>query len=180
MTTKVFINLPVNDLQKSKDFYTKLGWTLNPDFTDDNAAAVTISDTIHLMILTHEHWAQFTDKPIADTATTSAVINAISVETPEDVDALANRAVAAGATEGQRQDHGFMRSRSFATPTVTPGNSCGWTPSPKTATGTPSKPNTAIRTPPRNTRPGGCFTHRRGEASSRTQGGRQALRPPLT
>jgi predicted lactoylglutathione lyase len=116
MTTKVFINLPVNDLQKSKDFYTKLGWTLNPDFTDDNAAAVTISDTIHLMILTHEHWAQFTDKPIADTATTSAVINAISVETPEDVDALANRAVAAGATEGQRQDHGFMRSRSFSDP----------------------------------------------------------------
>lgn len=116
MSTKVFINLPVTDLGRSREFYTGFGWTLDPDFSNDDAAAVTISDTIHLMLLTHGHWSRFTDKPVADTRTSSAVINAISVESPAAIDTLVDRAVAAGADEGKAQDLGFMRSRSFADP----------------------------------------------------------------
>ena len=116
MATNVFINLPVSDLARSKEFYTSFGWTLNPSFSNDDAGAITISDTIHLMILTHGHWAQFTDKPIADTRSTSAVINAIGVDASGDVDTLVERAVAAGATEGKSQEFGFMRSRSFSDP----------------------------------------------------------------
>lgn len=116
MAAKVFINLPVSNLAKSKDFYTSFGWTLNPDFSNDDAGAVTISDTIHLMILSHQHWTRFTDKPIADTVATSAVINAISVDDPGQIDTLVEQAVAAGASEGKSQELGFMRSRSFTDP----------------------------------------------------------------
>lgn len=116
MPTNVFINLPVTDLARSREFYTSFGWTLNPDFSNDDAGAVTISDTIHLMILTHQHYSRFTDKPVADTRSASAVIHAISVDDPTAIDALVEQAVAAGATEGLSQDLGFMRSRSFADP----------------------------------------------------------------
>lgn len=116
MATSVFINLPVRDLQKSKDFYTSFGWTLNPAFSDENAGCIVVSDTIYVMILTHDHYQQFTEKQIADTSTTSAVLNAISVETPEEIDDLVDKAIAAGGTEGKPQDYGFMRSRTFADP----------------------------------------------------------------
>jgi predicted lactoylglutathione lyase len=116
MSTNVFINLPVSDLATSKEFYTSFGWTLDPTFSNDDAGAVIISDTIYLMVLGHHHWAQFTDKPVADTRTTSAVINALGVEDPAEIDTLVDRALAAGATEGKAQDLGFMRSRSFADP----------------------------------------------------------------
>lgn len=116
MATSVFINLPVKDLQKSKDFYTSFGWTVNPSFSDDNGCCIVVSDTIYVMILTHDHYRQFTDKQIADTSTTSAVLNAVSVETPEEIDSLVEKALAAGATEGKPQDYGFMRSRTFTDP----------------------------------------------------------------
>ncbi|WP_394250701.1 VOC family protein [Arthrobacter pityocampae] len=114
MPTTVFINLPVSDLERSKEFYTSFGWTLDPSFSNEDAGAITISDTIHLMILTHGHWAQFTDKPVADTRSVSAVINAIGVDAADDVDTLVEQAVAAGAAEGKAQEFGFMRSRSFS------------------------------------------------------------------
>lgn len=114
--TSVFINLPVKDLPKSKEFYTSFGWTLNPAFSDDNAGSIVISDTIYVMLLTHDHYKQFTDKEIADTSTTSAVLNALSVDSPEEVDQLVDQALAAGATEGNPQDYGFMRSRTFSDP----------------------------------------------------------------
>ncbi|MCU1631368.1 MAG: glyoxalase [Micrococcaceae bacterium] len=116
MATNVFINLPVSDLARSKQFYTSFGWTLDPNFSNGDAGAVTISDKIHLMILTHSHWAQFTDKQVADATTTSAVINAISVEDPRQIDTMVDQAMAAGATEGKAQEFGFMRSRAFADP----------------------------------------------------------------
>ncbi|MBE0010387.1 MULTISPECIES: VOC family protein [unclassified Arthrobacter] len=116
MSHQLFINLPVTNVEASKAFYTSLGWTLNPDFSDDNAAAIVVSETIHLMVLSHDHFRQFTSKEIADTTSTTAAIHALSVEAPEDIDSLLARAVDAGATEGMTQDHGFMRSRSFADP----------------------------------------------------------------
>ncbi|GAB3561931.1 VOC family protein [Spelaeicoccus albus] len=106
----------LRDLDKSKAFYTSFGWTGNPLFTDENAAAITVSDTIHIMLLTHEHYAQFTDKPIADAHATSAGMNAISTENPDEIDAIVDKAVAAGAVEGTPQELGFMRSRAFSDP----------------------------------------------------------------
>jgi predicted lactoylglutathione lyase len=116
MATNVFINLPVSDLARSKEFYTSFGWTLNPNSSNDDAGAITISETIHVMILTHQHWSQFIDKPVADTASTSAVVNAISVDASDNVDTLVGQAVSAGAVEGKSQELGFMRSRSFSDP----------------------------------------------------------------
>jgi len=116
MATNVFINLPVSDIDRSKAFYSALGWTLNPSFSDESGGAFVISDTIYVMILSHEKYRSFTDKEIADTSATSAVINALSVEAPEEIDALLGRALAAGAVEGKPQDHGFMRSRDFIDP----------------------------------------------------------------
>lgn len=116
MTTEVFINLPVRDLDRSKEFYTSFGWTVNPQFTNEDAAAITVSDTIYIMLLTHQHYANFTDKPVADTRATSAVINAVSAESADEVDTVVERAIAAGAVEGTPQNLGFMRSRTFADP----------------------------------------------------------------
>jgi uncharacterized protein len=116
MATQVFINLPVNDVRKSQTFYQALGWTPNPTFTDENAASIIISDTIHVMLLGHDHYRRFTPKAIADATTTSAVIHALSTEEPEQIDALLNKALEAGAEEGAPQDYGFMRSRTFNDP----------------------------------------------------------------
>lgn len=116
MPTGLFINLPVADLDRSKKFYTDIGWTLNPAFTDETAGALSVGDNIYVMILNHENYRRFTNKQIADAAATSAVINALSVDTPEGVDSFVDRAVEAGGVEGIAQDYGFMRSRSFADP----------------------------------------------------------------
>ncbi|TDK25797.1 glyoxalase [Arthrobacter crusticola] len=116
MASKVFINLPVSDVERSKAFYTSLGWTLNPAFSDEKAGSLEVSDSIYVMILSHEHYRQFTDKQIADTSATSGVINALSVDDPEEVDAFLDRALAAGAVEGKPQDYGFMRTRTFSDP----------------------------------------------------------------
>ncbi|MFI7579357.1 VOC family protein [Kocuria kalidii] len=116
MAQQVFINLPVSDVQKSQSFYQALGWTPNPDFTDENAAAIVISDTIHVMLLSHDHFRRFTPKAIADTTTTAAAIHALSVEAPELIDDLVDKALEAGAEEGAHQDYGFMRSRTFNDP----------------------------------------------------------------
>ena len=116
MATSIFINLPVKDLAASKEFYTSLGWTLDANFSNDDAGAITISDTVSVMLLTHEHWARFSDKPVADTTSTSAVINCVGLDESEEVDTLVDRAVAAGAVEGRPQSLGFMRSRAFSDP----------------------------------------------------------------
>ncbi|WP_265522103.1 VOC family protein [Oerskovia flava] len=117
MTTQIFVNLPVADLEKAKDFYTRLGYTVNEQFTDENASAIVISDAIHVMLLTRDFFSQFTGKDLADTATTVAVINALSVDSREAVDALVDLAVAAGGSETRTaQDEGWMYSRAFADP----------------------------------------------------------------
>ena len=117
MTKQIFVNLPVSDLQKSKDFYTKLGFTINEQFSDDTAASVVISDTIYVMLLTHDKFKQFTPKPISDASKTTEVINALSANDRNEVDLVCNAALAAGATEPRPpQDHGFMYGRSFNDP----------------------------------------------------------------
>ncbi|MGW6004716.1 VOC family protein [Oerskovia enterophila] len=113
--TQIFVNLPVADLEKSKAFYTQLGFAINEQFTDENASCVVISDTIYVMLLTHEFFRRFTPKSIVDAQGATEAINAISAESRTGVDDLADRALAAGGAQtNPPQDEGFMYSRSFS------------------------------------------------------------------
>ena len=78
MATNIFVNLPVKDLQKSMDFFKQIGFSFNQQFTDETAACMVISDTIYVMLLTHEKFKQFTPKAIADATTTTEVLNALN------------------------------------------------------------------------------------------------------
>ncbi|MFI0512861.1 putative lactoylglutathione lyase [Streptomyces canus] len=110
----IFVNLPVNDLDAAKKFYTGLGYTLNEQFSDDKAASVVISETIVVMLLTKPFYATFTQKEIADATKTSQVLLCLSAESRAKVDELVEKAVAAGGTANDDvQDQGFMYGRSF-------------------------------------------------------------------
>ncbi|WP_159773499.1 VOC family protein [Streptomyces sp. HM190] len=110
----IFVNLPVNDLDASKKFFTELGYSINPQFSDENAASVVISDTIVAMLLTKPFYATFTKKEIADATRTSEVLLCLSAESREKVDELVEKAVAAGGTASEKvQDMDFMYGRAF-------------------------------------------------------------------
>ncbi|CAL9542468.1 hypothetical protein SUDANB58_04279 [Streptomyces sp. enrichment culture] len=110
----IFVNLPVNDLDASKKFFTELGYTINPRFSDENAASVVIGDAIVAMLLTKPFYATFTDKEIADATRTSEVLIALSAESREKVDELVDRAISLGGTAtGRTQNLGFMYGRAF-------------------------------------------------------------------
>ena len=114
MATKIFVNLPVKDLNKSKEFFTKIGFTINPQFTDETAACVVITEDIYAMILTHKKFKEFTTKEIADATKTSEVLTCLSFESKEKVNEIVDTAVQAGATETRdAMDFGFMFGRSF-------------------------------------------------------------------
>ncbi|MGN2641903.1 VOC family protein [Nocardia takedensis] len=95
----IFLNLPVSDLNRSKGFYETLGWKVNQDFTDENAACVVVDDNICLMLLTHEFFASFGARPLAPTRETLGAVYALALASAEEVDALTEAAVAAGAVE---------------------------------------------------------------------------------
>jgi hypothetical protein len=117
MTTSIFVNLPTTDLERSKAFFAELGWEINPNFTDENAACVVIDENLYLMVLTREFFSTFTDKPIADPHATLQVETAFSRDSREEVDALLDKAIAAGGTEHREtQDYGFMYARDFEDP----------------------------------------------------------------
>ena len=117
MATQVFVNLPTTDLARSRAFFDGLGWRIEPQFSDDNAICVVVSDTIYLMVLTREFFQTFTDKPIADPAVSVQVETALSRDSRDEVDALVDAAVTAGGSEPRSpQDLGFMYSRSFEDP----------------------------------------------------------------
>ena len=117
MATSIFVNLPVSDLPASRSFYEALGYSFNPQFSDDTAACLVISDTIFFMLLTHAKFSDFTPLPIADAKSATGALYAMSRDSKADVDGLLDRALAAGATEPRPvQDLGFMYSRAFADP----------------------------------------------------------------
>lgn len=117
MPTEIFVNLTTTDLPRAKAFYPALGWKLNPLFTDDNAACVVIDEHIYLMVLTREFFGTFTEKSIPDPRAFSQVQTAISAGSRAGVDALVEKAVAAGGKEPKAaQDLGFMYSRDFEDP----------------------------------------------------------------
>ena len=114
MTQMIFVNLPVTDVAKSRKFYEALGWKINEQFSDGNAACVVVSDTIYFMILNHEKFAGFATKPLADPATTTGVMIALSHDSRSAVDAVTEAALKAGGAEPKpAQDLGFMYSRTF-------------------------------------------------------------------
>jgi predicted lactoylglutathione lyase len=114
----IFVNLPVTDLERSIAFYEAVGGTKNPQFSDDTAACIVFSETIHAMLLTHDKYRQFTAKPIADAHASSAVLICLSADSREAVDAMVESAAGSGgrADPGAKQDYGFMYGRSFEDP----------------------------------------------------------------
>ena len=117
MSKMIFVNLPVADLDRSIAFYKAIGAEQNQQFSDQTAACMVFSETIHVMILTHDKFRQFTPKPIADAHSTSEVLICISADSREGVDDITGRALAAGGREPREpQDYGFMYSRSFEDP----------------------------------------------------------------
>ncbi|CAN7515065.1 glyoxalase/bleomycin resistance/extradiol dioxygenase family protein [Pseudoxanthomonas sp. LjRoot143] len=114
MSTQIFVNLPVRDLEKSKAFFKALGYANNPQFTDENAACIVISDTIYVMLLVEPFFQGFTRKTICDARTHTEAIICLSAESRAGVDALADKALAAGGSETlEAKDYGFMYQRSF-------------------------------------------------------------------
>ena len=118
MSRMIFVNLPVADLGTSRAFLEALGAVNEPRFTDDTAACMTFADTIHVMILTHDKFSQFTPRPIADARAGSEVLVCLSADSREQVDSFIERGVAAGGTAdpSAKQDYGVMYGRSIADP----------------------------------------------------------------
>ena len=114
----IFVNLPVSNLKKSTAFYQAVGGALNPQFSDETASCMVLSDTIHVMLLTHAKWEVFTKKPISDAHKASEVMLALSGDSRDAVNAITDAAGKAGgkADVNPPQDHGFMFGRSFEDP----------------------------------------------------------------
>jgi predicted lactoylglutathione lyase len=114
VTTKIFVNLPAKDLNKTIEFFTKLGFKFNPQFTDENATCMIVGEDIFVMLLVEKFFKTFTKKEICDTSKNTEVIVALSVEGREKVDQMINRAIEAGGRESREpQDHEWMYGRSF-------------------------------------------------------------------
>jgi len=118
MPSMIFVNLPVTDLDRSCAFLEALGAVNEPRFTDDTAACMTLSEGIHVMLLTHDKFRQFTPRPIADAKAGSEVLLCLSADSRESVDSTIERAVLAGgsADPSDKQDYGVMYGRSVADP----------------------------------------------------------------
>ena len=114
MATKIFINLPVKDLNRSISFFTELGFSFNQQFTNDKGTCLIIGENINAMLLVEEFYAIFTNKEICNAETTSEVLIAVSFETREKVDEIMEKAIKAGGTEYvETKDYGWMYQRTF-------------------------------------------------------------------
>jgi hypothetical protein len=114
MAKQIFINLPVKDVQKSMNFYTALGFSNNPQFSDDNGKCMVWSENIFVMIMTHEKFIGFTTKPIADTKTNIAGLYSLSVESVDEINKMVTNGLKAGGTEPtEMKDYGFMQQRTI-------------------------------------------------------------------
>jgi len=114
MAKQIFINLAVKDLQKSSDFYTALGFTINPQFSDETATCMVWSESIYVMLLTHEKFLSFTSKPIADTKSAVAGLFSLSVDSTDEVNSImANGLKAGGIEPNEMRDYGFMQQRTI-------------------------------------------------------------------
>lgn len=115
MATKVFINLPVKDLDRSMEFFTGLGFDFNPQFTDENAASMVVSETIFVMLLKETYFKTYTQKPVSDAKTATEMLIALDTDSREEVQQIVAKAEQLGATiYSEPQDHGWMYQHSFA------------------------------------------------------------------
>ncbi|TLG75389.1 VOC family protein [Culicoidibacter larvae] len=117
MINQIFVNLPVNDLDASKAFWSGLGFKFNPTFTDENGACLILGDTIFVMLLTKPFFESFTQKPTADPSVVVEAINALQVESREAVDKIVANGATHGVEFGRRpEDPEWMYSRTFKDP----------------------------------------------------------------
>jgi uncharacterized protein len=117
MSKNIYVNLPVKDLERSKKFFTELGFSFDPKFTDDKAACLVIGDNIFAMLLTEPFFKNFTQKEICDSTKYTEVLIAIDQESRERVDEMVEKAVKAGGSKySEPQDHGLMYQHAFADP----------------------------------------------------------------
>ena len=140
MAKMIFVNLPVTDLPKSVSFYEAIGFTRNPQFSNDQAASMVWSDTIYVMLLSPDFWKSFTTKAIPDAHVSAQVALCVTFDSREEVDAIVEAAATAGGKGDSNppQDHGFMYQRSFEDP-----DGHAWEPvwmDPKMASGEMSPP----------------------------------------
>ena len=114
MATQIFVNLPVKDLNKAVAFFTRLGFTFNPQFTDENATCMIVGKDIFVMLLVEKFFKTFTSKEICDTAKDAEAIVALSAESREKVDEMISKVTEAGGRESRKpQDYGWMYGRGF-------------------------------------------------------------------
>ena len=114
MHSEIYINLPVKDLKRSVDFFRKLGYTFNPQFTDDNATCMELGGNLYAMLLTEKFFSSFTNKAITDTSQSTEVLTCVACSSKQQVDDLVAKARAAGAKVPRpAQDHGFMYSHGY-------------------------------------------------------------------
>ena len=117
MATQIFVNLPVKNLKKSMEFFTKLGYSFNPQFTDKTAACMIVSEDIYVMLLTEAKFREFTPKRISNAKKSTEVLLCLSCESREKVDEMVRKAIAAGGTTyAQFKDYGFMYQHGFQDP----------------------------------------------------------------
>jgi predicted lactoylglutathione lyase len=114
MAKQIFVNLPVKDLNKSVEFFSKLGFEFNPKFTDENATCMIVGENIYVMLLVEKFFKTFTPKEISDATKSSEVIIALNADNNKKVDELVKKAVAAGGkTFSEPKDYGFMYQHGF-------------------------------------------------------------------
>lgn len=117
MATQMYVNLPVKDLKRSVHFFTALGFSFNPDYTDENATCMIINDSAFVMLLVEGFFKTFTSRDVADATNSTEAILAFSVDSRDAVDETVRKALAAGGTPSQEvQDYGFMYNHSFQDP----------------------------------------------------------------
>jgi predicted lactoylglutathione lyase len=117
MARQLFVNLPVKDLDKTVEFFTALGFSFNPDFTDENATCMIVNDNAFVMLLVEAYFQTFTSKPVAEASAAAEVIMSFSLDSREAVDELVRKALTSGGAPSQEaQDYGFMYNHSFQDP----------------------------------------------------------------
>ncbi len=114
MHTEIYVNLPVKDLKRSVNFFSKLGYTFNQQFTDDNATCMELGGNLYVMLLTEPFFSSFTNKGITDTSKSTEVLTCVACSSKQQVDELVAKARAAGArVPREAQDHGFMYAHGY-------------------------------------------------------------------
>jgi len=114
MARKIFVNLPIRDMERSQAFFKSLGFSFNPQFTNEQGACMVVSEDIFVMLLVEPFFQTFTKKPISDARKSTEVLVCLSCESRDEVDQLVKKALAAGGTAPNApQDHGFMYAHGF-------------------------------------------------------------------